>query len=224
MTSATARPRRSRSLAALALACALGGAGCASFSEVTIETPLQSRIDVEAFRRVLVAGFVTDLGESDVNVSSETMRLLQNQLRTQTRMQVLEPDHPPLDDALEKVVEKLGEGGKYSKADKDQYKLETDQVLQDGEFWRRVGEEFQGPLIVTGRLGFEVQNRSATRSTPSPGWSAAAATWSARPTACPPSSCSSMAATARCCTRRSSPRKCSTARTRRSRRSPRTSS
>ena len=164
MTSATARPRRSRSLAALALACALGGAGCASFSEVTIETPLQSRIDVEAFRRVLVAGFVTDLGESDVNVSSETMRLLQNQLRTQTRMQVLEPDHPPLDDALEKVVEKLGEGGKYSKADKDQYKLETDKVLQDSEFWRKVGEEFQNPLIVTGRMSFEVQNRSGFQS------------------------------------------------------------
>ena len=75
-------------------------------------------------------------------------------------MQVLEPDRPPLQDALEQVLEKLGEGGKYSKQEREQYKVETDRILQDGDFWRKVGEEFQQPLIVTGRVGFETQNRS----------------------------------------------------------------
>jgi hypothetical protein len=127
---------------------------------VPVETPLQSKIDVSSFRRVLVAGFVTDVGDQEVELGSETTRLLQNQLRSNSRLQVLEPDHPPLHDALERILEKLGEGGKYNRDERDQYRLEADKVLSDPEYWRKVGEEFQQPLIVTGKLGFEVQNRS----------------------------------------------------------------
>jgi len=159
MTSATERTRRSLSLLGV-LPLLVAGAGCASFVEVPVETPLQSKIDTSTFRRVLIAGFATELGDEEVDLSAETARLLQNQLRSGTRMQVLEPDHPPLGDALEKALEHLGEGGKYTKAEREQYKVEVDRVLQDSEFWRKVGEEFQNPLIVTGRIGFEVQNRS----------------------------------------------------------------
>jgi len=161
MTSATARPRRSPSPALLA---ALLTTGCATFVEVPVETPLQSKIDVGSFRRVLVAGFVTDLEDADVDLAPETVRLLQNQLRSNTKMQVLEPDRPPLNDALEKVLERLGDGGKYTKQEREQFKLEADRILQDGAFWRKVGEEFQTPLIVTGRMGFETQNRSGFQS------------------------------------------------------------
>jgi hypothetical protein len=161
MTSATARPRRS--LRAVLPAVVLT-AGCASFVEVPVETPLQSKIDVGSFRRVLVAGFVTDLSDADVDLAPETVRLLQNQLRSNTRMQVLEPDHPPLNDELEKVLERLGEGDKYKKEEREQFKLEADRLLQDATFWRKLGEEFQNPLIVTGRMGFESQNRSGFQS------------------------------------------------------------
>ncbi|HET7747541.1 MAG TPA: hypothetical protein VFM29_09600 [Vicinamibacteria bacterium] len=139
-------------------------AGCTSVIEVPVETPLQSKIDVTRFRRVLVAGFATDLGEEEIEIGSETARLLQNQLRSHTRLQVLEPDRPPLTDALEGVLEKLGPGERYDKQDKEQFRLETDRLLQDPEYWRKVGEEFQHPLIVTGRVGFEVQNRSGFQS------------------------------------------------------------
>src|SRR5687768_2989510 len=122
MTSATARPRRSPRTGFLALALVLATTGCATFVEVPVETPLQSKIDVGAFRRVLVAGFVTDLVEADVDLAPETVRLLQNQLRSNTKMQVLEPDRPPLNDALEKVLERLGEGGRYTKAEREQFK------------------------------------------------------------------------------------------------------
>jgi hypothetical protein len=158
MTNAIAS-RASRILSAVLLPL-LSAAGCSSFVEVPVETPLQSKIDVTSFRRVLVAGFVTDVGESEVELGSETTRLLQNQLRSNSRLQVLEPDHPPLHDALERILEKLGEGGKYNKEERDQFRLEADKVLQDPEYWRKVGEEFQQPLIVTGKLGFEAQNRS----------------------------------------------------------------
>jgi hypothetical protein len=145
----------------LGILAALVAGGCSSFVEVPVETPLQSKLDVSSFRRVLIAGFATDLVDADVDLSSETARLLQNQLRNTARLQVIEPDRPPLQDALEKIQGRMGEGtGKLSKNDRDQYKLEVDKVLQDGEFWRKVGEEYQQPLIVTGRLGFEAQNRS----------------------------------------------------------------
>jgi hypothetical protein len=159
MTNGTASPRRSRKALPLLLA-ALALGGCATFVEVPVETPLQSKIDVSSFRRVLVAGFATDLGESDVELGAETTRLLQNQLRSSTKLQVLEPDRPPLHDALERALEKLGEGGKYNKQERESYRVETERILKDSEYWRQVGEEFQNPLIVTGRVGFEQQNRS----------------------------------------------------------------
>ena len=164
MTREIASPRSApdavRGLGFLAALVAAASISCAGFVEVPVETPLQSKIDVNRFRRVLVAGFVTDLQEEEMDLGSETTRLLQNQLRSNTKMQVLEPDRPPLHDALEGVLETLGEGGKYNRQEKEQYKLEADRVLQDAEYWRKVGEEYQTPLIVTGRLGFESQNRS----------------------------------------------------------------
>jgi len=160
MPSVIARRRSALSLLLLALALP----ACVTFIEVPIETPVQSKLDVSPFRRVLVAGFVTEPGEQDVEISTETSRLLQNQLRASSKLQILEPDRPPIHDALERVLEKLGEGGKLSKQEKEQYRLEADRVLQDGEFWRKVGEEFGNPLIVTGRMGFEEQNRSGFQS------------------------------------------------------------
>ena len=144
----------------LALFAGLTALGCSSVLEVPVETPLQSKLDVTAFRRILIAGFVTDLEDSDIDLSAETSRLLQNQLRSNTRLQVLEPDRPPLQDALEKALEKIGEGGSYNKDEKEQYRLEADRLLQDPEFWRKMGEEYQQPLIVAGKLNFESQNRS----------------------------------------------------------------
>lgn len=164
MTSATARPAKlpSRRLLNLGLlAVVLSGVGCASFVEVTVETPLQSKIDVSKFRRVLVAGFASELGEAEFDIGSETARLLQNQLRnTGTRLQVLEPDRPPIHEALERALEALGEGSGFTKEDREQYRLETDRVLGDAAFWRRLGEEYQDPLIITGRVDFAEQNRS----------------------------------------------------------------
>jgi hypothetical protein len=150
-----------RSLRRLAPALlAVLAASCSSVLEVPVETPLQSKLDVSTFRRILIAGFVTDLETQEVDLSAETSRLLQNQLRSNTKLQVLEPDRPPLQEALEKTLEKIGEGGSYSKDEKEQYKLESDRLLQNPEFWRKMGEEYQQPLIVTGRLSFETQNRS----------------------------------------------------------------
>lgn len=145
---------------ALPIVCALLAAGCASMVEVPVETPLQSKLDVSRFRRILIAGFVTEPESPDVDLSSETSRLLQNQLRSNTRLQVLEPDHPPLADALAQAREKLGDAARIGKEEREQLRLEAERLLQDPEYWRKLGEEYQQPLVVTGKLGFEGQNRS----------------------------------------------------------------
>lgn len=160
MISAIGKRRRSRSGLLLPALLALACGACASFVEIPIETPLQSKLEVGRFRRILVAGFVTEPGASDVDLSSETARLLQNQLRSNSRLQILEPDRPPLQDALDKLKAGLGEGERWSKADKEQYKLEAEKILQDGDYWRKLGEEYQTPLIVSGKIAFEEQNRS----------------------------------------------------------------
>ncbi len=209
-------------------------AGCAGMVEVPVETPLQSKLDVSRFRRILIAGFVTDLEPSDVDLSSETSRLLQNQLRSNTKLQVLEPDRPPLQEALSRVLEKLGEQGRYNKEEKEQFRLEADKLLQDPEFWRKLGEEYQQPLVVTGKLGFEVQDRSGfqpeqrvvRRPTDGPA--------DARPgqplrgtqgaSASTRTSTSSTRRPASSCTRSASPKRCSTPRSSASRRCRPTSS
>jgi len=149
-----------RRVALSAVLAVLAAGGCSSMIEVPVDTPLQSKLDVSGFRRILIAGFVTDLQESDVDLSAETSRLLQNQLRSNTQLQVIEPDRPPLQTALETALEKIGEGGSFSKDEKEKYRLEADRLLQDPEFWRKMGEEYQQPLIVAGKLNFESQNRS----------------------------------------------------------------
>ena len=163
MTSATGSPRRSPSSALLPFV-GLFASACASFVEVPIETPLKSKLDVSSFRRVLVAGFVTDQTNSDIDLPAETARLLQNQLRSVSRLQVLEPDRPPLLDALDKVRAGLGDPDKIGRQEREQYRLEVDRIFQDADFWRKIGEEYQNPLIVTGRVGFDEQNRSGFQS------------------------------------------------------------
>ena len=166
-------------------------AGCSSFVEVPVETPLQSKIDVTSFRRVLVAGFVTEPGESDVELGSETTRLLQNQLRSSSRLQVLEPDHPPLHDALEKMLEKLGEGGKYTKDERDQYRWSRTRSSRTPSSGARWARSSSSPLIVTGRWASMPRTAPASRPrsawcairpAAASGWCAATATSSARAT------------------------------------------
>jgi hypothetical protein len=148
----------------LAMIALVSIGGCSTFVEVPVETPLQSKLDVSRFRRILIAGFVTDLQAADVDLSAETSRLLQNQLRSNTQIQVLEPERPPLQDALDNILARLDEEGSYASEEKMQFSLEADRLLEDPEFWRRMGEEYQQPLIVTGKLGFETQNRSGFQS------------------------------------------------------------
>src|SRR5499427_2171284 len=78
-----------------AAACALVLAACTNFYEIPIETPIQPKMDVSGFQRVLVAGFVGG-GTEDVDANLETVRLLRSQLRTKSPLRVIEAEVLPL--------------------------------------------------------------------------------------------------------------------------------
>src|SRR4026209_2068114 len=98
----TARTSRTVvSLAAVALTA------CTSFYEIPIETPIKAKLDVGAFQRVLVAGFLAG-GTDDVDGNLETTRLLRSQLRTKSELRVIDTDVLPL---LEVATEAPGTPG-----------------------------------------------------------------------------------------------------------------
>ena len=101
--------RTARNVAAIASLSLLGATvACTNFYEVPIETPIQAKLDVGAFRRVLVAGFISG-GTDDVDANMETVRLLRSQLRTKTNLRVIEAEVLPLVELAEEQALKAGE-------------------------------------------------------------------------------------------------------------------
>ena len=174
---------------AIALAC-----GPDSY-EVAIETPIQPKMDVSAFQRVLVAGFVAG-GSEDIDANQETVRLLRSQLRTKSSLKVIDADILPLMEiANDQGQESSGAGGDarpsngresapgpsaasgnapstvsadrasqmlaLSQHIKEEKDLEPyERLFANTAYWKRIGEEFQNPLIVTGTVLFA--NRSSS--------------------------------------------------------------
>ena len=157
---------------ALALLVSLGisAGACTSSYEVPIETPIQPKLDVTPFQRVLVAGFIAG-GTDEVDANMETVRLLRSQLRTKSQLRVIDAEPIPLAevaaeqpraaDGQEAASASSAEAPKEAKDIKDEKDLEAyDHVFANAAFWRKLGEEYQNPLIVTGTVLFTPHQRS----------------------------------------------------------------
>jgi hypothetical protein len=157
----TGRP----SLKLLSCVLAVGVAGCASFYEIPIETPIAAKLDVSAFQRVFIAGFLSG-GTDDVDGNLETVRLLRSQLRMKSNLRVVDADVLPLLD----VASGRTEGGpsgpaREPNAEAPEIKNEKDlqpyeHIFADADYWKRIGEEYQNPLIVTGTVLFTPHSQS----------------------------------------------------------------
>lgn len=192
-----------RNAAAVSSLVLLGGlalAGCTGFYEIPIETPIQPKMDVTAFQRVLVAGFVSG-GSEDVDANLETVRLLRSQLRTKSQLRVIEAQVLPLAEIAAAESNAAKDSGttitttstgvtpisavptadmaKTPEAKPDPKKAaelaiknekdlaKYDKIFADVAYWKKLGEEYQTPLIVTGTVlftphqtsGFVMQNR-----------------------------------------------------------------
>ena len=178
-SSASRRVGRRLVLAAVTAGVAVIVAACgADYYEIPIETPIQPKLDVSAFQRVLVAGFVAG-GSEDVDANQETVRLLRSQLRTKSSLKVIDADVLPLlevaqDQAQPAIAEDSRAGSSSgTSADraaapapglkniKEEKDLEPyERLFANTTYWKRIGEEFQNPLIVTGTVLFT--NRSTS--------------------------------------------------------------
>jgi hypothetical protein len=200
-----------RTAAAVAsLALALTVSACSNFYEVPIETPIQPKMDVTPFQRVLIAGFLAG-GSEDVDANLETVRLLRSQLRSKSSLRVIDADVLPLLElANEQRADKgpdtgapagsgsngagssgggsgsngsatpggpsasqapaapaAGAGGKNAPKPGEAQHIHDEKDLQPLEgifanvdFWKKIGEEYQNPLIVTGSVLFTAHARS----------------------------------------------------------------
>ncbi len=152
------------SLKLLSCVLAAGVAGCASFYEIPIETPIAAKLDVSAFQRVFIAGFISG-GTDDVDGNLETVRLLRSQLRMKSSLRVVDADVLPLLDVASGSTEG-GPGAPAREATAEtEIKNEKDlqpyeHIFADADYWKRIGEEYQNPLIVTGTVLFTPHSQS----------------------------------------------------------------
>jgi hypothetical protein len=152
-----ARPVRAlSSLAAVLLATA-----CTNSFEIPIETPIRPKLDVAAFQRVLVAGFIAG-GTEDVDGNLETTRLLRSQLRTKSQLRVIDSDVLPLVDVATENRDSGGAAPATPPPIKEEKDLEAyEHVFANVEYWKKIGEEYQQPLIVTGTVLFTPLQRNS---------------------------------------------------------------
>ena len=147
------------------IAAVLVAVACTNSFEIPIETPIRPKLDVGAFQRVLVAGFIAG-GTEDVDGNLETTRLLRSQLRTKSELRVIDSDVLPLQDvATEGRNGDSGGGGGAAAPAPPQIKEQKDlgayeHVFANVEYWKRIGEEYQQPLIVTGTVLFTPLQRN----------------------------------------------------------------
>ena len=135
-------------------------ASCTSYYEVPIEVPIDAKLDVSRFNRILVASFTTQTNER-LDLDSETVRLLRNQLRMRSQLQVLDAEVEPLGDFSEEALEEQARAeGEEEISQQEWIDLEQDKLLEDADYWMQLGEEYQNPLIVTGKLSFGSESRS----------------------------------------------------------------
>jgi hypothetical protein len=144
---------------ASSLVAALVLTGCSNYYEIPIETPIKPKLDISGFQRVLIAGFITG-GTDDVDGNLETTRLLRSQLRNKSELRVIDADVLPLMEAAVQNRQPQAEpdpasnqaSGSAIREEKDLEPFEH--LFADVEYWKRIGEEYQNPLIVTGTVMF----------------------------------------------------------------------
>jgi len=190
----TARPPRKKNprlaLAALTALCAVAAVACGtSYFEISIETPIQPKLDVSPFQRVLIAGFVAG-GSDDVDTNQETVRLLRSQLRSKSSLKVIDADIMALMAIAQEQNKSAATAGAGSAGGNDDATAGRDGGPQNGAvegdkpmplpehirdekdlepyerlfantaYWKRIGEEYQNPLIVTGTVLFVPHSRA----------------------------------------------------------------
>ena len=129
-------------VAVMTVAVCVAGAACSliALSREPVSKPARTRAFVTTFDRVLIAGFlaenVSDRGRA-VDLNEETARLLRMTLKSRASMTIFDSQPVHLPQAA------------FTTANPEQA------VFNDVAYWKRLGEEYQQPLILTGTVEFE---------------------------------------------------------------------
>lgn len=115
--------------------------------QVLLRLPQKAKLDLRGKESVTVVPFLVIAREGegqgpeqDIDVEVEFTRYLEKILRRETDLRVVEPgpvNYPTFD---------------------------LEQLLEDQEFWRDVGERIQADLVVFGSLDFDIQDRTGYRT------------------------------------------------------------
>jgi hypothetical protein len=135
---------RSRAAGAAALVCgALGpvfaGAAVPSWAgtvRVNLSIPAPARLDLQGMRKVLVTRFVVDKDLEEIDLNREVVKLLRRDLRKNTPLEVLDVEPPGLPE--QPLADLLANTG----------------------FWRRLAETTGADLILSGKVSFDISDRS----------------------------------------------------------------
>lgn len=165
--------RTAKATVGLALVAAL--AACTSYTEIPIETPIQPKLDITPFQRIFIAGFIAGANE-DVDANMETVRLLRSQLRNKGVMRVIDADTLPLltlaikgpEGGTEPVPDQQAPATPQEPQDPNKLPVLNEEkdlepynhIFANVAYWKRIGEEFQQPLIVTGAVLFSPKQAS----------------------------------------------------------------
>jgi hypothetical protein len=159
------QPVHKRAAAPALAVWAMTMAACGvNYLEVPIETPIRPKLDISAFQRVLIAGFVAG-GTDELDPNQETVRVLKSQLRSRSSLRVIDADTMPLADIARDQERSAGPvGAAEPLLEPSEIKTERDlepyeRLFANTAWWGELGEEYQNPLIVTGTVLFAPLSR-----------------------------------------------------------------
>jgi len=103
---------------------------------VTLSVPVPERIDMTGVQRILVTRLVVDQEVREFNLTKELVEVIRRDLRQKARLDMIDVDPPPLPEQP------------------------LPQLLANTGFWRRMAEQHEADLIITGQTSFKVADRS----------------------------------------------------------------
>jgi hypothetical protein len=133
--------------------------GCATTdaARVAIDPPARSTA-VFGSDRVLVAGFIAGFvadRRGNVDVNTETARFVRMELRSKTSLPVVESEPLRLEALSAQMVAKSQYPPTTAPVVGASAMTTENPLFRDVTFWRRIGEEYGEPLIVTGAMDFK---------------------------------------------------------------------
>jgi hypothetical protein len=109
---------------------------CGGVYLVNIEHPKKERLEVEKYKKILVAGLYEEGENQKLNIAEETLQYLRTELKKNTPFEII---------------------------DKEPIKIEAEQstkLKDDKEFWQKMAKDNESDLLIWGKVGFSSKDDS----------------------------------------------------------------